>query len=243
MNLRGYIGHLIRKSMGTTSFIRMIEWRSILDWLDLEEGEKVLDVACGDGILSLKIAERGCSVYGIDISENAISRASQFAKRDNVVYEFQVGDAGCLPYPDGCFNKIVSSSSLEHFHDDIKALKEMNRVLRPNGTLVLTTDSLSYPIDYRTKRRHRRIGNVVNYYNSGKLQKRLEVCGFTMVRSKYLLNSRVTSFFYKIGIKLEWSGLLWMAICPIAYLLCSISDRLFGMKSAGYTLIAEAKKR
>jgi len=242
MNVRGYIGHLIRRSVGTTNFIRIIEWRSISEWLNLDEGDKVLDVACGDGILSLKIAERGCSVCGIDISENAINRASQLAKRDKISCEFQVGDAECLPYADGCFDKIVSSSSLEHFQDDVKALREMNRVLKPNGIIMLTTDSLSYLINDRTKQKHSKIANVVNYYDSEKLEKRLASCGFGMIKSKYLLNSGITSFFYKLGIRLEWSGLLWMGISLIAYPLCSISDKLFGIKGVGYTLITEAKK-
>lgn len=60
MNLRNYLGHLIFKSMGTTGFVRRMEWRNILEWLDPKDGERVLDVACAGGSLNLKIAERGC---------------------------------------------------------------------------------------------------------------------------------------------------------------------------------------
>ena len=126
--MKNYIGHLIYKTMGTTEFIRQIEWRSMLEWLDPKEGERILDVACGGGVLSLKIAERDCEVHGIDLSEDVINSAKRLAEREKIAYEFEIGSAEDLPYPDGYFDKVVRSSSLEHFKDDIKALKEMHRV-------------------------------------------------------------------------------------------------------------------
>ena len=240
--MRKYIGHLIYKWFGTLNFIRQIEWRNMLDWLEPKEGEKILDIACGGGALSLKIAEKGCEVYGVDLSEDAINSAKRLAEREKIACKFEVGSAEDLPYPDGYFDKVVCSSSLEHFKDDIKALKEMHRVLKPNGKLVLTTDSFNYPISDELKEKHREIAYVVNYYTPEKLKERFEQSGFTMNQSKYLLNSRITSFFVKIGIKIKWSGILWMAISFIAYPLCLMFDRLFGVKDKGYTLIAEGKK-
>ena len=242
--MKNYIGHLIYKTMGTTEFIRRIEWQNMLEWLDPKEGEMILDIACGGGAFSLKTAEKGCEVCGVDISENAIKSAKRLAEREKIMCEFEIGSAEDLPYPDGYFDKVVCSSSLEHFKDDIKALKEMHRVLKPNGSVVLTTDSFTYPVRDELKEKHRAIAYVVNYYTRETLKKRFEIAGFEMNRTKYLLNSRITSFFFKIGIKLEWGkvGLLWMAISFIAYPLCLVSDRLFGIENKGYTLIAEAEK-
>ena len=64
--MKNYIGHLIYKTMGTTEFIRQIEWQNMLEWLDPKEGEKIFDIDCGGGELSLKIAEKGCEVYGLE---------------------------------------------------------------------------------------------------------------------------------------------------------------------------------
>ena len=64
----------------------------------------------------------------------------------------------------------------------------------------------------------------MNYYARETLKERFEIAGFEMNRSKYLLNSRITSFFVKIGIKIKWSGKLWMAVSFIAYPLCLVSD-------------------
>jgi ubiquinone/menaquinone biosynthesis C-methylase UbiE len=83
---------------------------------------------------------------------------------------------------------------LEHFKDDIKALKEMNRVLKPNGSVVLTTDSFTYPISDELKEMHRKIAYVVNYYTPEKLKEQFEISGFEMNQSKYLLNSRIKGY-------------------------------------------------
>lgn len=80
----------------------------------------------------------------------------------------------------------------------------------------------------------------MNYYTHETMKKKFEMMGFTMVRSKYLLNSQITTFSCKIGIKLEWKGLLWFGMFPMTYL-CLVSDKLFGVKDKGYMLIAEGK--
>ena len=211
-------------------------------WLDPKEDEKILDIACGAGELSLKIAEKGCKVCGIDISEDAIKYAKRLAERERTACEFVVGSSEDLPYLDGYFDKVVCSSSLEHFKDEIKALNEMHRVLKPNGRVVLTTDSFTYPISDELKEKHKNIAYVVHYYTPKKLKERFEISGFKMNRCKYLLNSRITSFFFKRGIELRWSGILWIVISFFAYPLCVVSDRLFGEKDKGYTLIVEGRK-
>jgi ubiquinone/menaquinone biosynthesis C-methylase UbiE len=200
--MKKYIGHLIYKWIGTLKIIRIIEWQSLFNYLDPKAGERILDEACGGGMLSLKIAERGCEVHGIDMSDDAIKSAKRLAEREGIACEFEVGNAEDLPYPDGYFDKSVCSSSLEHFKDDIKALKEACSVLKPNGSVVLTTDSFTYQISNELKEKHRKIAYVVNYYTPEKLKDRFEIAGFEMNRSKYLLNSRITSFFVKIGIKI-----------------------------------------
>lgn len=229
--------------MGSPDFIRRVEWRKILEWLDPKEGEKILDIACGGGELSLKIAEKGSKVCGIDMSEDAIKSARRLAERERILCEFKVGSAEDLPYPDEYFDKVVCSSSLEHFKDDIKPLKEMHRVLKPNGSVVLTTDSFTYPISDELKEKHRKKFYVVNYYTSETLKKRFEISGFKMNRSKYLLCSWLTSFFFNhLTIKRRWPVISWMMVSVIAYPLCSMSDKLFGMRDKGYTLIAEGEK-
>ncbi|MEM2990599.1 MAG: methyltransferase domain-containing protein, partial [Halobacteria archaeon] len=90
------------------------------------------------------------------------------------------------------------SSSLEHFKNDVRALSEMYRVLNPNGLVILTTDSFTYPLSNQLKILHTHISHVVNYYTYKSIKKKFEVAGFNIVRTKYLLNSSITSFFHKL---------------------------------------------
>lgn len=93
----------------------------------------------------------------------------------------------------------------------------------------------------RIKERHRKIAHVVNYYTAEGLKEKIEAAGFNLVRSKYLLNSYITNCCCKLGIRLGWQGILWFNLFPLKYL-CLISDKLFGAKDGGYTLIVKAKK-
>ena len=187
----------------------------------------------------------GCKVHRIDLSVDAINRAKRLSERERIPCEFEVGDAEDLPYPNEYFDKVVCSSSLEHFKNDVKALKEMNRVLKPNGVVILTTDSFTYSINDEYKERHRQIYYVVNFYTEETLKKRFEISGFEMRRSGYLLNSRITCFFFNhliIKIKMRLPGILRMMISFLVYPLCLVADRLFGVEDKGYTLIVEGRK-
>jgi ubiquinone/menaquinone biosynthesis C-methylase UbiE len=240
--VKNYLSFLIFKTMGTSSFTRRIEWRRLLAWLYPEEGERILDVACGIGELSLKIAKRGSRVYGIDMSEEAIKFARRLSKKAGIDCEFQIGNAENLPYPEGYFDKVVCSSALEHFHDDGRALQEMKRVLKPKGKLVLTVDSLTYPLSQALKNKHKMMAAVVHYYTREELEESLYHAGLEKCRSEYLLNSYLTSLFFKLWIKYKLPQVLWLLIGFIGYPAFLIADGLSDHHNCGYTLLAEARK-
>jgi ubiquinone/menaquinone biosynthesis C-methylase UbiE len=235
---------MVAKTLGSLSFIRIIEWRDILRLLRPQKGEKILDVACGDGALSLKIAKRGCQVHGMDMSTYQTKRANILGCKQDC--HFLIADAEQLPYKSGSFNKIVCSSSLEHFSDDVKALREMNRVLKINGIVVLTTDSLSYPMEDYLKKKHTIQYHVVNYYNSDDISERFEQSGFRLLSTKYLLISPLTSFFYKLFVKTHgklYRQPLVLLLGDFLIPLLLISDKLTGRKDCGYTLLVKGGKR
>jgi ubiquinone/menaquinone biosynthesis C-methylase UbiE len=234
--------YLIFRTRGTTAFARRIEWRKMLWWLDAQRGEKILDIACGAGELSLKIARRGCQVYGIDLSAEAINSARRLADQAKIRCEFAEGNAQRLPFGEESFDKIICSSSLEHFDDGAQALGEMRRVLKPNGKVVLTADSLTYPIEPELKERHRRLCAVNHYYTREDLAAALDGAGFQTLRSEYLLTSFLTSFFFKRWIANNQSEMKNLLVAALAHPLLLASDRLFGARDRGYTVIAEAVK-
>jgi len=216
-----------------------MEFPIALAWLEPKGGEKICDVACGDGELSFKIARKGCTVYGIDLSQEAIKRARTLSS-DNI--EFIVGNALYLPYHSAVFDKVVCNSSLEHFQDDISALMEVSRVLKTNGVLVLTVDTCSYPnMESEIIEAHRKVSFVINYYTCESLKEKLEKTGFRLVCSKHYLNSPISFSLWKMGVKLRYN-LSWVILSIICYPLCLLSDRLFGRAEGGCGLAVKARK-
>jgi ubiquinone/menaquinone biosynthesis C-methylase UbiE len=103
----------------------------------LEAQDAVLDVGCGWGRICLKLRRRGYDVWGVDLSLNLIRYAQNAARASGVTDRFEVGSMLSLPYGDQAFDKILCMwgvfSHLLNREDQMQALNEMHRVLRPGG--------------------------------------------------------------------------------------------------------------
>ena len=97
-------------------------------------GKKLLDAGCGTGWFSKLSCERGAIVTSMDLGENLLSKVAQKCTSERVV-----GSILEIPFKDNSFDIIVSSEVIEHVPDPYKAIQELFRVLKPGGTLVLTT--------------------------------------------------------------------------------------------------------
>jgi ubiquinone/menaquinone biosynthesis C-methylase UbiE len=112
----------------------------------LKPSEHVLDVGTGTGVVALPAAEhvgRNGKVIGIDLSEGMLARAQAKAERAGLgdQVEFRRMDAETLELEDQSFDAALSLFALFHFPNPLSAIKEMFRVLRPNGRLVLAVGS------------------------------------------------------------------------------------------------------
>jgi demethylmenaquinone methyltransferase/2-methoxy-6-polyprenyl-1,4-benzoquinol methylase len=104
-------------------------------------GDSALDVCCGTGDLTLELAERvapGGTVVGCDFSEPMLDLAREKAERRGVAgARFEWADALNLPYDSGRFDAVTVGFGVRNFADRDRGLREMARVLRPGGTLVV----------------------------------------------------------------------------------------------------------
>lgn len=114
--------------------------RVALDLAGVQNGARVVDVACGPGTLSLLAAEAGADVEAIDFSPNMIERLAHRLVSDGVSrVRARVGDGQALPFPDGVFDCAFSMFGLMFFPDRAAGYRELFRVLAPGGRAVVSS--------------------------------------------------------------------------------------------------------
>ena len=104
----------------------------------IEPGARILDVACGGGLVSFPLADAGFDVLGVDLAEGAIEAARQRASASSTV-AFEVGDAYALEAEDASFDAVLLLDMLEHVERPADVLVEAARVVRPGGLVIFNT--------------------------------------------------------------------------------------------------------
>ncbi len=147
----------------TTDCVREIwyeHWHRYAFARRLVAGKSVLDLACGEGYGSHLLAEVAAHVTGVDIATDAIDHARDRYQRDNLKYVR--GEATAIPLPDDCVDVVVSFETLEHLEPQAQMLAEFQRVLRPDGFLLISTpdkrvysDEAGFDNEYHVKELYR----------------------------------------------------------------------------------------
>ena len=114
-----------------------LEQRAIFSLLGEPGGLKVLDVGCGDGTNAMEVSRRGGNAFGLDRSLPMLTAAKTRADLSDATTQFCQGTGDSLPFRDSSFDLVLAVTVLCWLPEPIAALKEMNRVLRPGGTLVV----------------------------------------------------------------------------------------------------------
>lgn len=119
------------------SLVKQYEAELILDLLEPKQGEVILDAGCGTGIFTLDILSKGSTVIGLDISLPMLIHAREKLKG----YPFQIvlADILTLPFREAYFDKVVSVTAVEFIKDAKGAVKELFRVTKRGGHIVLAT--------------------------------------------------------------------------------------------------------
>lgn len=101
----------------------------VVSWLDPQPGERILDLGCGDGVLTERIADMGADVVGVDASEDLVAAARARG------LDVRLGDGQALAF-DGEFDAAFSNAALHWMMDGHKVVAGIRRALRPGGRFV-----------------------------------------------------------------------------------------------------------
>lgn len=143
----------------------------------------LLDVGCGTGLNCLMLSEFG-SVKGTDRSEQAL----EFGRRRGIA-DLTQSDAEHLQFPDSTFDVLTALDVLEHVDDDLKALSEMYRVMKPGAWLIITVPAYGFLWSEHDEALHHR-----RRYTAHELRNKITNAGFTVERSSYF----ITTLFFPI---------------------------------------------
>ncbi len=146
---------IVRNQYDQLAGVYDLRWKSYIsntlsflkNWAEISPTDTILDVACGTGEFErLLLAEYSSQqIVGVDISEKMLAIAKQkFSAYPQV--SFHIASASNLPFDNDSFDVIVSANSFHYFDDPLASLKEMRRVLKPDGKVII----LDWCRDYLT---------------------------------------------------------------------------------------------
>jgi SAM-dependent methyltransferase len=208
------------------------------------KGKRILDAGCGIGDLSFQLAAQGARVVGIELNEVKVEHARHIARQWNFSEDrlkFIAGDVMAMEWMDlGQFDAIFCLALLEHVQDDTSLLKQMHRMLRPDGFLMLEVPSATRKTIPEVEAED---GHVRTGYCFGEMPTFLAKFGFRVI-AKRSMDS--------LGLTYQWCaasrllpghtarGPLFCILAPLFILLIRLTSAL--VKRPGYELCFLAVK-
>ena len=116
--------------------------QELLNQANLAEGMRALDLGCAFGYTSCLMAKKGARIFGVDIYEPLLEVGLKLAEANQLKVNFVRANAKRLPFPDGTFNIVICSELIEHVIDWRKVVKEMARVVKADGQVVISTPNI-----------------------------------------------------------------------------------------------------
>ena len=135
------------------------------------ESKDVLEVGCGTGRFSLEIAQCGATLTVLDIGENLVGNVSKKLSCNGIVC-----DACKIELEDNSFDYVISSECIEHTSAPLEAVREMCRVCKPGGIVVITTPNLLwYPVLWLSHiLKIRKFEGIENWVSPGQLKSEMK---------------------------------------------------------------------
>ena len=207
--------------------------KTIIDMLDIQDSDRILDVGSGEGFLK--------SI----LNEISMAEVVNWDKEDGDIEEG-------FPFAPDTFDKIVCAEVLEHLHNDFKALVEIKRILKPDGTLIITVPNKNYPFLFDPLnwiREHLGWGHFKcgvwakdhkRLYSNYELWDLTTEAGFTWVGIEWLTRWCVPFYYYILRAgkltfakhidKFAWEkNLVWYFTLPLKFMewIDSFNERIF----------------
>jgi len=136
------IGATRDASLGRTIEVFLEKLRSISDW----QGQRLLDVGCGDGTFTLRLGDGFSEVYGIDVQDHYLAKFREsVSQRGN--YHVMHMSASEMDFPDEFFDKVVTLETLEHVDNLPAAAAEIMRVTKDGGEIVISVPNRLFPCE------------------------------------------------------------------------------------------------
>lgn len=126
---------------GKRGSLRRAQW--IIDTLQLKPGMRVLETGCGTGFYTEIFVKTGVELYAVDLAQNLLDKAIEHCAGLGV--HFKLCDVEDMPYEDDFFDAVIGIRVLHHF-DMPSAFKEINRVLKPGGSIGFCEPNMLNPI-------------------------------------------------------------------------------------------------
>ena len=216
--------------------LRKIEIASIQSYLTKNSDDYILDIGCGDGYWTNYFSKSAKKIIGIDPNKEDVEIAKKRAKQNVVI---MTGQAEHLEFADTTFDKVVSVCVFEHLLSDINSFKEIYRVLKKNGKLLATVDSLNAPnISNEHIKWHLKQCYCNQLYDEKSISEKLASVGFTDIKIKYISCSKLS---IKWEIFNEQYGILSFCFVPVMYPLIRLVEMNIS-KNYGYKLFVKAEK-
>lgn len=162
--------------------------RDILKFIEIKPNMKVLDLGCGSGYLTFPMAKenKDANIIGLDIVTNTLNDNIEKAKKDSVSnLEFKSYDGSIFPFLDNTFDIVVTRYALHHFPHIEESMKEVARVLKPNGKLFISDprpnecDTTRFVDDYMKLKKD----GHIKFYTKDEWIKICSACGLSLVNS------------------------------------------------------------
>lgn len=214
-------------------------------------GQRLLEAGSGVGLSLFPLAVRGAAVTGVDTDPRSVAIASRLARALRISdARFQVATLRSLPFRDRSFDVVIAAEALDRADDDVSALKELGRVLRPGGLLALTVGAAdrSHPLINLLPREWLRSAAPARRFNATDLRQKLELLGFEVVDTGPCLTgvgAIALDAFARVRAldpATPTGRLLYRLLSPVLYIPAMLSDAL-GQGRRGYGLRVFAVRR